>query len=38
MQAILGVDSIPMATIAVGVADEEPAARGFYEETKVKFL
>ncbi|MBR2950887.1 MAG: nitroreductase family protein [Lachnospiraceae bacterium] len=38
MQAILGVDSIPMATVAVGVADEEPAARGFYEETKVKFL
>lgn len=38
MQKLLNVESIPLATIAVGVADEEPAARGFYEEAKVKYL
>ena len=38
MQEVLGVNSIPLATIAVGVADEEPDARGYYEDTKVKFI
>lgn len=38
MQKVLGVTSVPLATIAVGVADEEPAARGYYEEAKVKIL
>ena len=38
LQEILSVTSQPLAVIAVGEADEEPAARGFYDETRVKFL
>ncbi len=36
---ILGtVDGIPMALIAVGVPDESPACRGYYEAGKVRFV
>lgn len=38
LQALLSVSSMPLAVIAVGEADEEPAARGFYEEGKVTYL
>ena len=38
MQKILDVTSVPLATIAIGVADEEPTARGYYDESRVKFL
>lgn len=38
LQGILDVTSLPMAVIAVGVPDEEPAARGFYDESRVKYL
>lgn len=38
MQKVLGVSSIPVAVIAVGKADEAPAARGFLDETRVKYL
>ena len=35
---IIGVDSVPFSLIALGVADEEPAARGFFDESRVKWL
>lgn len=38
MQKLLGVTSIPLAVVAVGAADEAPAARGFYDEARVKYL
>ena len=38
MQEVLDVTSLPLALIAVGVADEEPAARGYYDEARVKIL
>lgn len=38
IQQILNTTSIPVAVIAVGVADEAPAARGFYDETRVTYL
>ena len=38
MQKILAVSSIPLAVIAVGKAEETPDARGFYDETRVKYL
>ena len=40
MAKLIGTDEgvIPMAVIAVGVADEEPAQRGYYDESRVKIL
>lgn len=38
MKDITGVDSTPFNVIALGVADDEPAARGFYDESRVKWL
>ena len=38
MKEIVGVDSTPFNIIALGVADDEPAARGFYDESRVKWL
>ncbi|MDO4294267.1 MAG: nitroreductase family protein [Eubacteriales bacterium] len=38
LQQILDVTSVPMAVVAVGQADEAPEARGFYDETRVKYL
>lgn len=35
---VLGVDSSPFSIVAMGVADETPAARGFYDETRVTWL
>lgn len=38
MQKLLSITSMPMAVIALGVPDESPAARGYYDETRVKYL
>lgn len=38
VQQVLGCESIPVALIAVGVADEAPAARGFYDEARVHYI
>lgn len=38
MQKVLDVSSIPFAVIAVGKAGETPDARGFLDETRVKYL
>ena len=38
IQPILNTTSIPVAVIAVGVPDEEPAARGYFDETRVTYL
>lgn len=38
MQKLLDVTSVPLAVVAVGEADEAPAARGFYDETRVRYL
>lgn len=38
VQKVLGTQSVPVALIAVGVPDEEPPARGFYDPGKVTWL
>ncbi len=38
MQKVLSVSSIPFAVIAVGKAKETPNARGFLDETRIKYL
>lgn len=38
MKRILDVTSVPFAVVALGVADESPDARGFFDERKVKYL
>lgn len=38
MQKVLQVTSVPLAVIALGEADENPAARGFLDESRVKYL
>lgn len=35
---VLGTQSIPTALISVGVPDEEPLARGYYQDSKVTWL
>lgn len=38
LQEILNTRSVPAALIAVGVPDEDPAPRGFYQADKVTWL
>lgn len=38
VKKVLGCDSVPIALIAVGIPDEEPAAKGFYDAARVKFI
>lgn len=38
VQKVLGVTSVPVALIAVGVPDEAPAQKGFYDPSRVTFL
>ena len=38
MQKLLQVTSLPLAIVAVGRANEAPAARGFYDEERVIWL
>ena len=33
---VIGTDRIPIGIVTLGKADEEPAARGYYDEKKVK--
>lgn len=34
----MDVTSIPLAVVAIGEADEDPDARGFFDEARVKYL
>lgn len=38
LRKVVEVTSVPFAIIALGVPDEAPAARGFYDETRVKWM
>ena len=38
IKIILGIEGIPFCIIAVGAPDEVPKARGFYEESKVRYI
>lgn len=38
MQKLLDVSSVPFAVVAVGRAAETPDARGFLDETRIKYL
>ena len=38
VRAVIGARSVPVGLIALGVPDEEPPARGFYEPGKVTWL
>ncbi len=38
LAALLGVTSTPLACVAVGVADENPAARGYYDPDRVRVI
>lgn len=38
LQKLLGVTSIPLAVVAIGKADEAPAARGYFDPDRVKYL
>jgi len=38
IKKIFGLDGLPFNIIAVGVPDEDPDPRGFYEESKVKYF
>ena len=38
VREVIGAKSVPVGLIAVGVPDEEPLARGFYEPAKVTWL
>ncbi len=36
---VLGIrDAVPLAMIAVGVPDESPAAKGFFDKTRVRYV
>ncbi len=38
VKEVLGCEGVPVAIVAVGVADESPAAKGFYDPTRVKYF
>ncbi len=38
VQKALDVTSVPVAIVAVGKPDEAPAARGFFDKSRVKYL
>ena len=38
IREVIDVTSVPFAVVALGVPDEAPAARGFYDESRVKWL
>ncbi|PWM44953.1 MAG: nitroreductase family protein [Clostridiales bacterium] len=37
-QKLLNITSMPVSLITIGVSEDEPAPRGFYDETKVKSI
>ena len=38
VREVIGAKSVPVGLVAVGVPDEEPLARGFYDPAKVTWL
>lgn len=38
LQGLFGIKSIPVAVIAIGVADETPKAKGFFDADIVKYI
>ncbi len=38
VRGVIGMESTPFAIVAMGVADEAPAARGFYDEERVTWM
>lgn len=38
LQKLFGIKSIPVAIVAVGVADETPKAKGFFDEKAVRYI
>ena len=38
LQATLEITSVPLAVVSVGVPDESPAARGFFDPARVKYF
>ena len=38
LQDEFDIQSVPLAVVALGVADEKPAARGYYDAKKVRFV
>lgn len=38
LQELFGIKSIPVAVVAIGVADESPKAKGFFDEGAVKYF
>ena len=38
VKKVIVTEGVPVAIVAVGVPDEAPAARGFYDPSRVKFL
>ena len=38
VKEVLDCEGIPVAIVAVGKAEENPAAKGFYDETRVKYF
>lgn len=38
LREMLGIEGVPVAVIPIGVPDEQPQARGFYDPDRVKFL
>jgi len=35
---ILDITSVPLAVVAIGISDEQPTARGFYDAELVKYI
>ena len=38
VQKVLGTSAVPVAIVAIGVPDESPAAKGFYDPSAVKYI
>lgn len=38
LRRVLDVTSVPVAVVAIGIPDEQPAARGFYDRERVKYI
>ncbi len=38
VREVLGVDCTPFCIVALGVADEDPSARGYYDEERVTWM
>ena len=38
LQKLLDVSSVPVAVVALGETEESPSAKGYFDETKVKYI